>query len=140
MSVNCIVHLVLHFCKKLLCCFRCSVIIKSCSIDICYLLIKSTLRETDFSNLLKQMVEIFYCEHRANIFQAFIIHDSTFDGVVLYDAIGSLAKLYCSLIINLESNRNNHLKIILLCSFIVGKPTSYNVLIILCVSHIFSSS
>ena len=30
--------------------------------------------------------------------------------------------------------------IFLICSFIVGKPTSYNVAIIFCVSHIFSSS
>ena len=43
---NCrVIAVYLHFCKKLLCCFRCSVIIKSCSIDICYLLIKSTLRD-----------------------------------------------------------------------------------------------
>ena len=30
--------------------------------------------------------------------------------------------------------------IFLICSFIVGEPTSYNVAIIFCVSHIFSSS
>ena len=30
--------------------------------------------------------------------------------------------------------------IFLICSFIVGKPTSYNVAIIFCVNHIFSSS
>ena len=115
MSMNCIMHLVLNLCKELLCCFCCPIIIKSCGIDIGYLLVKSTLKETDLTNLLKQAVKVFYCKHRATIFQAFIIHDPAFDGVVLHNAIGPLTKLHCSLIINLESNRNNHLKIIMLC-------------------------
>ena len=56
-------------------CFCCSVIIKSCRIDVCYLLIKSTLRDADFTNLLKQTVEIFYCKYGTTIFQTLIIHN-----------------------------------------------------------------
>ena len=108
-------HLVLNLCKELLCCFCCSVIIKSCSIDVRYFLIKSPLRETDLTNLLKQAVKVFYCKHRATIFQAFVIHDPAFNSVVFHDTIGPLAELHRSLIINLESDRNNHLKIIMLC-------------------------
>ena len=42
------------------------------------------------------------------------VYGSAFDGVVLDNTIGPLTKLYSSLIIHLESNRNNHLKIIML--------------------------
>ena len=115
MSVNCIMHLVLHLSKELLCRFCCAVVIKGCGIDIRYLLIESTLRQTDLANLLKQAVKVFCRKHRTTIFQSLIIHDPSFDGVVLYDAIGPLTKLHCSLIIYLESNSNNHLKIIMLC-------------------------
>ena len=113
MSVNCIMHLILHLGKKLLCRFCRAVIINGCGIDIRYLLIESTLRQTDLTNLLKQTIKVFCCEHRTAIFQALVIHNPAFDGVVLYDTIGPFTKLHCSFIIYLESNRNNHLKIIM---------------------------
>ena len=115
MSVNCIMHFILYLGKELLSCLRGSVIIKRCRINVCYLLIKPTLGQTDFSNLLKQTVEVFYCKHGATIFQTLIIHDPAFDGVVLHDTIGPLAKLHCSLIIHFKADCDNHLKIIVLC-------------------------
>ena len=113
--MNCIMHLVLNLGKKLLGCFCCSVIIKSCRIDVCYLLIKSALRETNFTNLLKQTVEIFYCKYGATIFQTLIIQDPALDGVVLHDAVGPLTKLHCTLIIHFKADSDDHLKIIMLC-------------------------
>ena len=115
MSVNCIMHLVLNLCKELLCCFCCSVIIKCCCINVCYLLVKPTFGQTDFSNLLKQTAEVFYCKHRATIFQTLIIHGPAFNCVVPHNTIGPLAELYRSLIIHLKADCNNHLKIIVLC-------------------------
>ena len=66
--MNCIMHLVLHLGKELLCRFCRAVIIKSCGIDIRYLLIESTLRQTDLTNLLKQAIKVFCCKYGATIF------------------------------------------------------------------------
>ena len=96
-------------------CFCCSVIIKSCRIDVCYLLIKSALRETDFTNLLKQAVKVLCRKHRTTILQTLIIQDPAFDGVVLHNAVGPLTKLHCTLVIHLKADSDDHLKIIMLC-------------------------
>lgn len=90
--------------------------------NICYLLVKSTLRQTDFSDLLQQPVEIFCCKHGTTILQTLVIHSPAFDGVILYDTVGSFTKLYSSLIIHFKANCDNHLKIVMLriTSYLTG--------------------
>ena len=126
MSMNRIMHLVLDLCKKLLCRFCCAVIIKCCGIDVRYLLIESTLRQTDLTNLLKQTIKVFRCEHRTTIFQALVIHDPSFDGIVLCNLIYPFTELHRTLRIDLESNSNYHLQGIVICAVAFSISGSYS--------------
>lgn len=55
--------------QRTLRCFHSPTIIKSCGIDVRYLLIKPTFRQTDFTNLFKQTVKIFCRKYRTPFFR-----------------------------------------------------------------------
>lgn len=58
------------------------------------------------------MVEVFFREHRAAVFQPLIIQGSALDGIVLDDTVHPLAELHGAVIIDLEANGDGHLQVV----------------------------
>lgn len=111
MSVNSPVHLVLHCLKKSSCSLRILVIVKGCGIKVSDFLIKFTLRKTNLTDILQLSLKIFIREHMP-LLQTFLVHCPALDGIILYDLPRPFTEANSTVIINLETNSNNHLEII----------------------------
>lgn len=69
------------------------------------------MEHLSFAQLL---FEIIIGQSAAAVLQPLVIHDPALDGVVFYNGICPAPKLYCPLVVDLESHSNNHLEIVML--------------------------
>ena len=109
MSVNSKVHLILDLGKKLFGRLRRPVVVKSCGVNISYLLIEFPLGQPNFPNLFQLFFEIFLCQNSAAILQPLLVHDPALNRVVFDDGIGPFTELNSTFIVHFKANRNNHL-------------------------------
>lgn len=111
-SVDRPVELVLHLCKKFFCGLSRGIVVQSGGVDVRDFLIEPPLGKADLANTLQQMVEVFFCENEATIFQPLIVQGSALDRVTLDDAVRTLAELHSAVIVDLEPDGDNHLQIV----------------------------
>lgn len=71
------------------------------------------MKTSYLTNLLKKLLKIVFCKNRSAILETFIIHDPALDGEVLDYAIGPFSELYSTLIVDIETDSNDHLEIIM---------------------------
>ena len=87
-----IVHLILHHLEEHLRGRSITVVIYGCSIDVCQLLIKATLREPNLPDLCQQMLEIVLIEECA-IFHSFLVEHIATNGILSQYARSPLTEL-----------------------------------------------
>lgn len=110
--VNCPVELVLYLCKKILRDFGRFVVIQGGFVYVRDFLIEPTLGKTHLTNPLQQVVGVLLREYRSAIFQPPVIPDPTLNGVVFDDEICPLPELNGTVIIDLEIDGNDYLRIV----------------------------
>lgn len=125
MSVNREVHLILNCRVEALGCQGSSVVIQSCCIKIGDLLIEFTLADTNLPNSFQLLVKVFISQESTAL-EAFLIHYPPLNGVGGGNLIDPFAELNGTFGINLESDRYNHLKIIVVCRIVFSIGGSYS--------------
>ena len=72
------------------------------------------------------MVEVFFGEYAAAVFQAVAVYGPALDRIVLDDTVGPLAELHRTLIVNLEADGDNHLQVVMIrvVAFPIGSSYS----------------
>ena len=125
MTMDRIMHFILHFCKEIFCCQCITVIVQSCCIDVGKLLIEIAFRDTNFPDTLQLLFKILFCQNCTAIFQAFFIHCPALDRVLLYDLVCPNTKAYCPLVVYFEPDCNNRLQIIMIRVVLFSVRGSY---------------
>ena len=77
-------------------------------------MVELAFRHPNLPDLLQKVVEVFLGKYTTPVFQPVTVHGPALNGVVLNDGIGPLAELDRPVIVDLESNRNDHLQIVVL--------------------------
>ena len=82
MSMNSIVHLILHHLEEESCRWRITIVIDSCRIDVRQFLIEPSLRKTNLTNLCQQVFKVVLIQERS-ILHSFPVQHITTNGVNL---------------------------------------------------------
>ena len=112
MAMHSIVHLVLHLCKELFCGQRVAVIIQRSSVNVSEFLVEIALRNADLPDTLQLLFKVFLGQDCATVFQAFFVHCPALDSILLHDLICPDTEPHRPLVVHLEADGNNCLKII----------------------------
>ena len=98
-------HLVLYHFEKLPGSLGIFVVIKRCGIEICNLLIKFSLGQTNLTNIFKLAFKIFISEHMP-FFQALFVHRPSLNCIILDNLTGPFAESYGTVIVHFKANGN----------------------------------
>ena len=102
------------------------IIINSCCIYVCYLLVESALLKAYFTYSFKKLVKVLLCQNSAAVFQALIIHNKAFDSELLYDSVCPLTELHSTLVIYLKAYGNYHLQVVVIGIITFAVSGSYS--------------
>lgn len=124
-SVHGVVHLVLHARVKAPRGERRPVVVDRSRVEVRNFLIELAFAGADFAHAFELLLEIFVRE-RAAAFEAGVVHHPAFDRIGRRDLIDPLSELDGALGIDLEPDRQNHLKRVVLGAIRLPVGGSYS--------------